>query len=91
VRPTLLETTINAQTANYLSEQSLAKLIKELKFDKEYSVQIFNLYTDVPLQEIVRFITEHGISDADFFAYYKLFVKKYYPNPELEEMFDYVG
>ncbi|HHW42145.1 MAG TPA: hypothetical protein GXX19_13605 [Syntrophomonadaceae bacterium] len=87
----MLETTINAQAANYLSEQSLAKLIKERKFDKKYSVQIFNLYTDVSLQDIVTFITEYGISDADFFAYYKLFVKKYYPNPELEEIFGHVG
>ncbi len=49
--------------------------------DKKYSVQIFNLNTDVSLQDIVRFITGYGISDADFFAYYKLFVKKYLPEP----------
>lgn len=59
----MIETTINAQTVNYLEGKKLARMIKDMVFDKEYIVQIFNFFTDVPLQDVERFAAEHGITE----------------------------
>jgi hypothetical protein len=86
-----IETTINAQTKDYLREEDLARLLENGVFDEEYTVQIFNFFTDVPLQDIVRFAKKHRISDEVLLRYYETFVKGLYPNPELEEMLADVG
>lgn len=59
----MIETTINAQTVNYLEGKKLARMIKDMVFDKEYIVRIFNFFTDVPLQDVERFAAEHGITE----------------------------
>lgn len=87
----MIETTINAQTINYLKEEELARMLKNTEFDEKYVVQIFNFFTDVPLQDIARFAMRYQISDEALLRYYETFVKKLYPNPELEEMLADVG
>ncbi|MCG0276421.1 MAG: hypothetical protein L5655_09745 [Thermosediminibacteraceae bacterium] len=84
----LIETTINAQTKNYLKEHKLAELIKKIEFDREYIVQIFNFFTDVAPQDIYRFMITYGIIEENLEAFYKKYVKPYYPNKHLEEMFE---
>lgn len=82
----IVETTINAQTRNYLKEQQLAELIKNMVFDKEYIVQIFNFFTDVHPQDICRFMIKYGIAEKNLKSYYEKYVKPYYPNKYIEEM-----
>ncbi|SHM55528.1 hypothetical protein SAMN05660826_01310 [Caldanaerovirga acetigignens] len=84
----IVETTINAQTKNYLKEKKLAELIKKMEFDKEYMVQIFNFFTDVHLQDVQRFIIAYGITEKNIKDFYEKYVKPYYPNKQLEEMFE---
>lgn len=86
----LLETSINAQTTNYLTEEQLANFIVNRVFPDEYIVQIFNLFTDVPVAAIARFQLRHGINDLELRLYYETYVKEVYPNVELEDML-YVG
>lgn len=84
----LVETTINAQTKNYLKEMELAELIKKMEFDKEYMVQIFNFFTDVHPQDIRKFIIAYGIAEKNLKDFYEKYVKPYYPNKQLEEMLE---
>lgn len=84
----MIEATINAQTVGYLSEEELAKMIATRDFKKEYAVQIYNFFTDVPLQDIVRFAIKHGINESILIEYYNIYVKDYYSNKELEAMFE---
>jgi hypothetical protein len=87
----MIETTINAQTVNHLKEKELARMIKNMVFDGKYTVQIFNFFTDVPLQDVEKFITEHRIPEETLKTYYETYVKEFYPNPRLEEMLGYAG
>lgn len=82
----MLETTINAQTTLYLEEAKLALMFKAMEFDEQYIVQIFNFFTDVPLQDISGFMVQHGIAEETLKVYYETYAKDFYPNPELEEM-----
>ncbi|WAM36939.1 hypothetical protein [Caldicellulosiruptor acetigenus] len=84
----MIETTINAQTVNYLTEKELAEMIKKQEFKKEYAVQVYNFFTDVPLQDIVRFIINYNIDESVLLKYYITYVKEYYPNKELEAMLE---
>ncbi|MCF6096421.1 hypothetical protein L1766_05280 [Thermovorax subterraneus] len=84
----IVETTINAQTENYLKESELAELIKKMEFDREYMVQIFNFFTDVHPQDIQRFIIAYGIGEKNLKGFYEKYVKPYYPNKQLEEMLE---
>ncbi|GAV26071.1 hypothetical protein ciss_20040 [Carboxydothermus islandicus] len=85
----MIETTINAQTKNYLSEEELVRMLKNMEFNDEYAVQIFNFFTDVPFESIYRFLIKHNLSEKELLKYYRTFVKKYYPNPEFEGTFGY--
>lgn len=80
----MIETTINAQTINYLTEKELAEMIIRHEFKKEYAVQIYNFFTDVPLQDIVRFIIKYNIDENVLAEYYETYIKEYYTNRELE-------
>jgi len=82
----MIETTINAQTVNCLGEAKLALMLKSGEFDEQYIVQIFNFFTDVPLQDIARFMVWHGITEETLKTYYEFYIQYFYPNPELEEM-----
>lgn len=82
----MIETTINSQTINCLKEEELARMLKNTEFDEKYAVQIFNFFTDVPLQDIAKFAMRHRIPDETLLRYYETIVKELYPNPELEEM-----
>lgn len=84
-----IESTINAQTRRRLSESELAQLIKRHQFDRTLSAQIFNFFVDVPLSGIEQFMVEHNLPDSALKAYYKTYVERYYPRPELEEMLAY--
>lgn len=85
----MIETTINAQTKTFLTGAELAKFISEKKFNSEYMVQIYNFFSDVPIQDINLFVTEHKISHRALKDYYELYIKHIYPNPELEELVCY--
>lgn len=85
----IIETTINAQTKNYLKEAHLAKLIKNMEFSDEYMAQIFNLFTDVHTQDIAKFMIAYDISYKNLKMYYEKYIKKIYPNAILEEMLSY--
>jgi len=82
----MIETTLNAQTVNYLTERELADMIKNQEFKEEFSVQIYNFFTDVPLEDIMRFVIRYKIDENILLQYYESFVKELYPNRELEEM-----
>ncbi|WP_027719164.1 hypothetical protein [Desulfovirgula thermocuniculi] len=82
-----IETTLNAQTQEFLRAEDLACMIKEGRFEERFAVQIYNFFTDLPLQDVARFAVEHGIADGELLKYYEKFVKATYSNPELEEMF----
>lgn len=84
-----IESTINAQTRRRLSESDLAQLIKRHYFDHTLSAQIYNFFVDVPLSGIEQFLVKHGISDSVLKTYYKTYVQRHYPRPELEEMLAY--
>ncbi|MEW6448613.1 MAG: hypothetical protein AB1426_11080 [Bacillota bacterium] len=82
----MIETTINAQTKTYLKEADLARMIKKMEFASEYTVQIFNFFTDLPLQDIERFLVRNQVEEGVLKAYYERYVREFYPRPELEEM-----
>jgi len=85
----MIEMTINAQTINYLAAEELVLMLKNMEFSDKYAVQIFNFFTDVPLEGIYRFLIKHNLEEKQLLKYYRTFVKKYYPNPELEETLAY--
>ncbi|SMB93189.1 hypothetical protein SAMN00808754_0810 [Thermanaeromonas toyohensis ToBE] len=87
----MIEATINAQTADYLPEEKLARMLKNMEFSPKYMVHIFNFFTDVPLQDIAKFIAKHNIPEATLLEYYKTYVQEFYRNVELEEMLEHVG
>lgn len=89
VIPMSVETTINAQTRRRLTERALARFIRRHHFDRSFSAQIFNFFTDVSLGGIERFLVRHNLSDAALKAYYEAYVKEFYPRPQLEEMLVY--
>ena len=86
-----IESTINAQTRRRLSEHDLAQLIKRNQFDHTLSAQIYNFFVDVPLSGIEQFLADHRIPDSVLKRYYKTYVERVYPRPELEEMLTYAG
>lgn len=49
-------------------------------------MQIYNFFTDVPLEDIMRFVIKYKIDENILLQYYESFVKELYPNRELEEM-----
>lgn len=83
----LVEAVINAQTRNFLAEKDLADFLKRQELPKEYMVQMFNFFTDVPVPTVVKFLSRYGISLEELEMYYKRHVKDIYPNPRLEELF----
>lgn len=85
-RRTGIETTLNAQTQEFLRAEDLARMIREGRFEERFAVQIYNFFTDLPLQDVARFAVEYGIPDGELLEYYEKFVKATYPNSELEEM-----
>lgn len=89
--PPEIETTVNAQTREFLCSEELARLIKEGRFDGRFAVQIYNFFTDLPLQDVARFAVKYGITDEELLRYYGKFVKGIYTNPELEEMLGGAG
>ena len=86
-----IEVLVNIQSANHISEETLSRLISEQTFDKQYAMQIFNLFTEVPATFLVRFIKENGIKETVFKKYYETHIKPIYPNKEIEELLAYVG
>jgi len=82
---TLVEAVINSQTRNFLSENDLAEFLKKKQFPEEYTIQIFNFFTDVPVPAVCKFAMKHRINTEDVRDYYLTYVKNAYPNPELEE------
>ncbi len=86
-----LETTINAQTREWLPEASLAGIIKQMEFPAAYAARIYNLFADVPLADSGRFAAGYGIADQTLQQYYRSYIRPVYPNPELEEMLAYAG
>lgn len=84
-----LETTINAQTREWLPEESLARIIKRMEFPAAYAAQIYNFFSDVSLADIDRFAAMYGIEDKILKQYYLTYIKSLYPNPGLEEMLVY--
>jgi len=87
----MITTTINAQTNNFLSEELLAEIIKKNIFPTEYMVQIYNFFTDVPVQDINLFVIKHQISDKILKIYYEKYIKNVYSNTHLEELIYYAG
>ncbi len=70
-----------------ITERVLVELIKKKKFDKKWAGHIYAFFTDVPVQDIVRFAIEHKISLSKIRSYYEKFIKEYFPNKELEDIF----
>ena len=87
--PKPIETTINAQTKEWLPEESLARIIKNMEFPAEYAAQIYNFFADVPLADIDKFAATYGVGDILLKKYYLAYIKNIYPNPALEEMLAY--
>jgi hypothetical protein len=81
----LIENIINCQTRNWFKEGELASLLRKGELDQEYSVQVANFFTDVPLRAIVEFLERHGLSVEDLREYYRKHIKDVYPNRDLEE------
>lgn len=82
----MIETTINAQAASYLDEKKLVRMLKTMQFDTRYTLQIFNFFTDVPLQDLARFLRQYEIPEVALKVYYETYVKEFYARRELEEM-----
>jgi hypothetical protein len=85
----LIETTINAQTKNYLKAEELAIIIKAMRLPSEWTGQVYNFFADVPVQDIDNFSALFGIADIALKRYYDKYIKNVYPNQELEEMLRY--
>lgn len=81
--------TVNASFNIPITEDELVELIKKKKFNKKWSAHIFAFFSDVPVQDIVKFAIKHRIPLEDIKKYYEQHVKNYYPNKELEDIFVY--
>lgn len=80
----IIETPINCQSRFFLHEEKLAEIIRTLSPPGEFSVQVANFFTEVPVHRILRFAREHGIPDEVLKEYYEKYVKEIYPNRALE-------
>ena len=81
--------TINAPFSDMLSEKKLAAILKSGKMPAAWSAQISAFFTDVPVQDIMRFSMKYGVSIDRIKTYYEKHVKKLYVNRELEDMFEF--
>ncbi|HHV16899.1 MAG TPA: hypothetical protein GXX58_10080 [Gelria sp.] len=86
-----IEICVNRQSQNYITIEDLLGLINHAVFDEQHSIQIYNLFTEVPLQMIVKLFLDHQIDEAVFKKYYITYIQPIYPNKELEEMLAYVS
>lgn len=48
---------------------------------------MYVLFTECPLQDILKWCKAYQITISDLKEYYEQFIKPYYVNPELEEFF----
>lgn len=81
--------TVNASFKINISEKILVKLIKEKKIEKKWSAHIYAFFSDVPVQDIVKFAIKYQIPLGVIKKYYEKYVKNYFPNKQLEDIFVY--
>lgn len=72
----------------FLSEENLAKILKNQEFTEKYSQQIYSFFLETDTLTIYRFCKKHGISLKELKSYYEKFIKKRYKIKPLEEFFD---
>lgn len=81
--------TVNSSFNVHINEKMLVKLIKKKKFEKKWSAHIFVFFSDVPVQDIVKFALKNKISLEEIKEYYEKYIKNYFPNKYLEDIFVY--
>lgn len=84
----IVESIVNAPLKDPLSEPALAVILKSGEMDPHYLAHLCNFFTDVPVAEILRFAKRFGIPMQTLKQFYFLHIREYYPNPDLEEVFD---
>ncbi len=82
-------TTVNISFKYPISEEKLCALIKTGKIEAKYAAHMFAFFTDVPVPDIVNFVKKFSIPMSALQQYYKKYVKPFYPNKTLEEVFVY--
>ncbi len=85
----IVYTTINAPFIDMLSEKKLASILKSGKLSSKWSAQIYSFFTDVPVQDIVKFSMKYDIPLEQIRIYYEKHVKKLYVNKNLEDIFEF--
>ncbi len=86
-----IEICINRQSRNYISTEDLLGIINRMVFDEKHSLQIYNMFSEVPVQMIMKLFLNHQIGEAVFKEYYITYIQPIHPNKELEEMLAYVS
>ncbi len=72
----------------FLSEENLAKILKNQEFVEKHSQQIYSFFLETDTLTIYRFCKKHGISLKELKSYYEKFIKKHYKINLLEEFLD---
>lgn len=82
-------TTVNSSFNVHITEKVLVKLLKKKKIEKKWAPHIYAFFSDVPVQDIVKFALKHKIPLEEIKKYYEEYIKNYYPNKQLEDIFVY--
>jgi hypothetical protein len=82
-----IDTTVNISLKYPATEKKLSSLIKSGEAEEKYLAHIFVLFTDVPVSDLLTFAEKYNISVSAIKKYYMKYVKKYYSNHELEDVF----
>ncbi|OMH40008.1 hypothetical protein [Desulfurobacterium indicum] len=82
--------TINRAYRKGLTEEKLAKLIKEQIFPKSYPLneQVEVFFSEVPVPMVVSFCEKHEIDMKELKKYYDRYIKSKFRNEELEELWN---
>jgi len=84
---TPVEITVNRSYKDFIPEEKLARIIKNM--EKPKTERIYVLFTEVPVKELIDFSLRNGISFEKLKNYYFKYIKSAgFKNPELERIFE---
>lgn len=82
----MIVTTVNASYKEVWSEEKLAEIVKNMT--PPPSERIYVLFTEVPLQSLLKWCLQQNIDFDILKHYYEKYIKPLYQNKELEEFLD---
>jgi len=72
-----------------MTDDVVVNAVKNMSMPEEWKFHIYDFFADKPPQIILEFCEEYGISLEELRKFYEKFVKPYFRNRYLEEVWKY--